>query len=466
MSVREYIGARYIPLFADPIEWDSTRTYEPLVIVKNNGASYVSRRYVPEGTPITNTQYWIMWADFDAQLEQYRYEVQQLSAQVDDIVETAESAKTTANAASATATAAQSAVAAEKSARQAEDTAIRSEIKAAKARELWVIIGDSFSDTSQPSFNNWVKIIQNMRPNITIKNYSKSGAGYVHATNTVFPSQVQQAINDSSFTNADVTRVIVYGGINDIASNDPLNSVYTAAQNCANLIKQNFTNAEVGFYPNWSANVDMTAAKQQYLSYIANAINPIGYQLTLDSAFLLMNYRVTDVYQSDTIHPNQLGHGIIAAYMLNGYKGGLRNRVQGPLTAAALNTIQTPTVLSQNPNAVLTAVTEPLDSVSYENGYLNITMPQRTYKVTGLTNQTVGLSFPINSDFKKYAPLNNANVPIMVSLTRGYHALNPRAWIAGNNILVQFEKFETNAWPADETGINIIVSFDAHIQLF
>ena len=33
MAVTQYIGARYVPLFADPMHWDSTRTYEPLTVV-------------------------------------------------------------------------------------------------------------------------------------------------------------------------------------------------------------------------------------------------------------------------------------------------------------------------------------------------------------------------------------------------------------------------------------------------
>ena len=81
-DVREYIGARYIPLFSDPIEWDITRSYEPLTVVKNQGSSYVSKRYVPEGIQITNENYWILWADFNAQLEQYRQEVQQFDGRI------------------------------------------------------------------------------------------------------------------------------------------------------------------------------------------------------------------------------------------------------------------------------------------------------------------------------------------------------------------------------------------------
>ena len=75
MSTREYIGARYVPLFADPIEWDNSISYEPLTVVTYQGGSYVSKQSVPVGIDIENTTYWLLWADYNAQIEAYRQEV-------------------------------------------------------------------------------------------------------------------------------------------------------------------------------------------------------------------------------------------------------------------------------------------------------------------------------------------------------------------------------------------------------
>lgn len=74
--VRQYIGARYVPLFADPIEWVNTRVYEPLTIVLHAGNSYTSRQYVPTGIDINNTDYWANTGNYNAQIEQYRNESQ------------------------------------------------------------------------------------------------------------------------------------------------------------------------------------------------------------------------------------------------------------------------------------------------------------------------------------------------------------------------------------------------------
>ena len=75
MATTQYIGARYVPLFADPIEWDKTKQYEPLTIVTNNGNSYTSRQFVPTGVEITNEAFWALTGNYNAQIEQYRKEV-------------------------------------------------------------------------------------------------------------------------------------------------------------------------------------------------------------------------------------------------------------------------------------------------------------------------------------------------------------------------------------------------------
>lgn len=75
MATTQYIGARYVPLFAEPIEWDKTKQYEPLTIVSANGNSYTSRQFVPAGIEITNDAFWALTGNFNAQVEKYRKEV-------------------------------------------------------------------------------------------------------------------------------------------------------------------------------------------------------------------------------------------------------------------------------------------------------------------------------------------------------------------------------------------------------
>lgn len=82
MTVREYVGARYIPLIMG--EWDNTVTYEPLSVVMYQGDSFTSRQYVPIGVEITNETYWAPSGNFNAQLEAYRQEVAGYSERISE----------------------------------------------------------------------------------------------------------------------------------------------------------------------------------------------------------------------------------------------------------------------------------------------------------------------------------------------------------------------------------------------
>ena len=84
VGTRQYIGARYVPLFGrkdeESIIWDNSAPYEPLTVVLYQGNSFTSRQYVPAGVEITNEEFWAETGNFNAQVEQYRQEVMQLRA--------------------------------------------------------------------------------------------------------------------------------------------------------------------------------------------------------------------------------------------------------------------------------------------------------------------------------------------------------------------------------------------------
>ena len=77
-----YVGARYVPKFADPIEWDIERGYESLTIVTYKGESYTSKCPVPPGIDIKNERYWALTGAYNAQVEEYKNQVKDLSQQV------------------------------------------------------------------------------------------------------------------------------------------------------------------------------------------------------------------------------------------------------------------------------------------------------------------------------------------------------------------------------------------------
>lgn len=78
----QYVGARYVPKFAEPIDWDTERGYESLTIVTYKGESYTSKCPVPPGIDIKNERYWALTGAYNAQVEEYKNQVKDLSQQV------------------------------------------------------------------------------------------------------------------------------------------------------------------------------------------------------------------------------------------------------------------------------------------------------------------------------------------------------------------------------------------------
>ena len=80
MTTQQYIGARYVPIFGrkdeESIEWDNSKSYEPLTVVLHEGNSYTSRQFVPVGIDIKNEDFWALTGNYNAQVEAYRQEVQ------------------------------------------------------------------------------------------------------------------------------------------------------------------------------------------------------------------------------------------------------------------------------------------------------------------------------------------------------------------------------------------------------
>ena len=89
MTTRQYIGARYIPVFADPVEWTDERTYEPLTMVQHLGETYMTKQAVPLGIQLPDTsqgqesnEYWVHMSNWNAQVETYRQEVLQYNGRI------------------------------------------------------------------------------------------------------------------------------------------------------------------------------------------------------------------------------------------------------------------------------------------------------------------------------------------------------------------------------------------------
>lgn len=94
MANNIYIGNRYVPIFANPVEWDNLREYEPLTIVTYQGTSYTSKKTVPVGIGLDNKDYWVVTGNYNAQVEAYRQEVDGYTQEVDVLKKVVEENKT------------------------------------------------------------------------------------------------------------------------------------------------------------------------------------------------------------------------------------------------------------------------------------------------------------------------------------------------------------------------------------
>lgn len=77
-------GPRTVIVPADPIIWSAGTSYEYLTLVTSTdfGQAYISKRDVPAGTPLTNAEYWIPAAQYNAQLAQIQTNISGINAQL------------------------------------------------------------------------------------------------------------------------------------------------------------------------------------------------------------------------------------------------------------------------------------------------------------------------------------------------------------------------------------------------
>lgn len=190
----EYTGMRYVPVFADPPEWSSANSYEPLEIVIHKGNSYTSKTFVPVGIDISEPKYWALTGNYNAQVEQYRQEVLAFDGRITKNANDIAAVKT-----------------------------VVDNLESHVGTEF-IVIGDSWSDTD-PSTTTYIKwpITFQKYTRMNIHNYACNGASVVGSNpdpgkSGNFLGQVNKAIADTSFDHSKVELIVIMGGVNDYRS--------------------------------------------------------------------------------------------------------------------------------------------------------------------------------------------------------------------------------------------------------
>lgn len=290
-----YVGARYVPLFADPLQWSNANTYEPLTIVVNEGNSYTSKTFVPAGIDISNTDYWALTGNYNAQIEQYRQEVQAFDGRITDV---------------------ESAV-----------SKLNNEVQ-----PNMVVIGDSFSDPSYLIGSSvWPLQLARML-NLNCYNYAKAGAGFTIGADvephSTFSDMLDIAANDSAFDNSSVQYVFLLGGTNDLrkaSGNINLDTLNTAISACCQKMIDLFPNSKLIYvgsscfenFTNVATTGGGTITELYFQRFIGQQFATITC-LNMTAFWINLPYFFEDGYVG---HPNSSAHFVLAKSIIKGMLG-------------------------------------------------------------------------------------------------------------------------------------------------
>ena len=326
-GVRQYVGARYVPVFASPLEWSSTQGYEPLTIVAYQGNSYTSMQSVPAGIDIANTEYWAQTGNYNAQIEAYRQEVLAYDQRITD----------NANAISAEAQTRESEVAevmsdiaVETKARIAGDQELaqrmdtferQTPVQAENGRNA-VFIGDSFMAPTT-SYPQKLAYFTAQLMGWTMYNYAYGGSGWVDEAGASmnFYHQIQKAAQQIDIPVDTVDYVIIGGGFNDWNDPTPLtyNQLYSAAIQTIKEARAQFPNAQIIAIPMMFRNYGVDTHMHDLYSAIVAGIAASGVAVKVIKDAYMWQLGFKNV---DGVHPTVELYKIMAQYVASKVMGG------------------------------------------------------------------------------------------------------------------------------------------------
>lgn len=442
-GVREYIGARYVPVFANPAEWSDTRGYEPLTIVLHEGNSYTSTQYVPTGIDIKNTQFWLNTGNYNAQVEAYRQEVLRFDGRITDnannisnINNELTTLNTTIDTIEGDISSLDAKIKTEENVREEADKALGTRIDEINTRldsaKYMVVIGDSFSAGSQTGTPFWHEIVGH-QTGLQVQNQAVSGAGFI--AGTTFQTQVNTL--PANITSSNVEVVYVFGGLNDLrASNFNQQAFSNALESFATTLKSRLPNVRVrvfgpNSFPSLHANHKVAAL---YMGHIFSREGWEYHNVMFEWNWLNGFFKSND-------HPSTEGSARIASSFLgNGDTAPISFQPAGQETP-----LPDATIVSTDG-----ATTIPLSSLSYSKGtgnnwFMTFTIPASYFSTLNSKTQW-RLNVPANPFFYPVALYGNlfldaklcqgnTTVPMWSSGDPGYLRFQTQSSTFVNNVI-------------------------------
>lgn len=287
MSVRTYIGARYVPKFSGT--YSALTAYEALEVVDDGaGTTYIAKVPVPVGTPLNDTDYWAVYGASSGAI----LDLQNRMGTAENDISTLQGQMTTA---------------------QGNITSLDGRVDILENRR-YVVISDSYG-LVRGGNTPWTDFVQTYlgASSDDFFTFSEGSMGFNNAGdhgNTVQDLIIAEGAN-ITYHNT-ITDFVMALGCNDIAH---VAGLEAAISSCVNYVRGEYPNARI--YIGFIGNNDTknTAAFNNYVNAVTaykNAAGAKGVAYIEGCENVMHN---TSFFQGDGIHPTTDGCKAIAAYV-------------------------------------------------------------------------------------------------------------------------------------------------------
>lgn len=297
-----YTGMRYVPVFADPAEWSSANSYEPLEIVIHKGNSYTSKTFVPVGIDISNSAYWALTGNYNAQVEQYRQVVQQFDGRITKNTE--DIAVNTADIANLS-----------------EKTSMLAHSKEFKGSNILYVTdswGVKTTGVTKPYVNSLGDIL-----GANLTSLSVGSTGYISGGTNNFINRLKAWADANPGKTGDIDYVMVCGSSNDYPHTT--SEIAAAVNQFVSYALTAFPNAQIVVIPQFASNKPAYASvdtADDNLWRKVNAAATVAYFNNLwprtrfiPNTFYAMAFTPASFMSSDNVHPTQSGHNYLAKWL-------------------------------------------------------------------------------------------------------------------------------------------------------
>ena len=321
MANNVYIGNRYVPVFADPVEWSSLRTYEALTIVTYLGTSYTSRKAVPAGIQLSNTEYWVVTGNYNGYINELQNQINDmndgtvsgsLQNQINDMNDGTVSGSL-----------------------QNQIDTINDEINPTKR---YLFVSDSYG-IIQNGVTPYTSLLQT-KLNLTSDNFISLAEGSMgYARKGSGNHTVLELLQASTVANPNtITDVYLTAGLNDYQQSQ--SDIDSGIAGVVSYVKTTFPNAKMHFC--FIGNSYLMSYADFKLAYniVYAKVHSLGEDWCDNIQYVMHNFKYI---QTDKIHPNAYGSEALAdafySYIKNGtYSFYVTNSTEiTPIGATAVN---------------------------------------------------------------------------------------------------------------------------------